>query len=46
MHAFDKYCNPKKNELLERYNFNRQKREEGKPFDHFLIDIKTLSQIL
>jgi hypothetical protein len=42
MHAFDEYCNPKKNELLERYNFIRRKREEGKPFHNFLTDIKTL----
>jgi hypothetical protein len=42
MHAFDEYCNPKKNELLERCNFNRQKLEEGEPFDHFLTDIKML----
>jgi hypothetical protein len=42
MHAFDEYCNPKKNELLDRCNFNQRKREEGEPFDHFLTYIKKL----
>ncbi|KAJ3640340.1 hypothetical protein Zmor_003645 [Zophobas morio] len=44
LQAFEEYCNPKKNILHARFLFYNRKQREGKPFDTFLTDCKTLVQ--
>lgn len=42
--SFDTFCKPKKNELYERYMFNKREQKEGESFDSFLMDIKRLAR--
>lgn len=43
MQEFEKYMNPKKNEVYERFKFFSRKQEEGENFDHFVKDLKKLA---
>lgn len=40
--AFDDFCKPKKNELYERYVFNKRDQKEGESFDTYLMDLRCL----
>lgn len=40
--AFADFCEPKKNEVYERYVFYQRKQKDGENFDTFLMDIKRL----
>ncbi|XP_063242528.1 uncharacterized protein K02A2.6-like [Bacillus rossius redtenbacheri] len=44
LRAFEHYCNPVKNIVVERYKFNCRSQEEGEPFDSFVRDLKKLVQ--
>ena len=39
--AFDDYCKPKKNEIVERYRFNMRKQDQGEMIETFITDVKT-----
>ena len=41
--AFDEYCNPKKNETVERYKFFLRNQELGETFDKFVTELKVLA---
>lgn len=41
--AFDKYCNPRKNTIYERFRFS-QLVQKGRPVDVFLVELKTQAQ--
>ena len=41
---FDGYCNPKKNETFERYKFFIRIQNNDEMIDHFVNDLRTLSQ--
>lgn len=41
---FEKYMNPKKNLIYERFRFYNRKQENGEPFDMFLQDVTKLSK--
>ena len=40
---FDKHCDPKKNDTVERYKFYSRNQQSGDTFDKFLADIKILA---
>lgn len=40
---FDKHCNPKKNETVERYKFYSRSQQSGETFNKFLADIRILA---
>lgn len=40
----EQYLTPKRNVVYERFLFYKRKQEEGESFDHFLTDLKKLSQ--
>jgi hypothetical protein len=42
MSEFEKYCNPKKNEIFSLYKFFQRKQHDGEKFDNFLVDLKKL----
>lgn len=39
---FDEYFEPKQNELINTFNFNNRKQEDGETFDNFYIAIRKL----
>uniref|UniRef100_A0A8D8QRL7 Peptidase A2 domain-containing protein n=1 Tax=Cacopsylla melanoneura TaxID=428564 RepID=A0A8D8QRL7_9HEMI len=41
---FEKYCAPKRNEIMQHYKFFNRKQKQGEPFDIFLADLKSLVQ--
>ena len=41
---FDGYCNPKKNETFERHKFFIRMQNNDETIDHFVNDLRTLSQ--
>ncbi|KAI8483081.1 hypothetical protein Bbelb_392370 [Branchiostoma belcheri] len=41
--AFETYCNPKKNETVERYKFFTRSQNNGETFDEYITDLKTLA---
>ncbi|KAI8480674.1 hypothetical protein Bbelb_415670 [Branchiostoma belcheri] len=41
--AFETYCNPKKNETVERYKFFTRSQSNGETFDEYITDLKTLA---
>ena len=43
MEAFDKHCNPKKSETVERYKFFQRTQEVGEPLGNFVTDLKLLA---
>ena len=43
MDAFDKHCNPKKNETVERYKFFWRFQNPGESLEKFIIDLKLLA---
>lgn len=43
INAFENYCNPKKNETVERYKFFVRAQEENEPFDQFVTDLRVLA---
>ena len=40
---YESYCNPKKNETVERYKFNTRVQEKSETFEKFLTDLKILA---
>ncbi|XP_065921947.1 uncharacterized protein [Magallana gigas] len=40
---FDKHCDPKKNDTVERYQFYSRNQQSGDTFDKFLADIRILA---
>ena len=42
MDAFDKYCNPKKNETVERYKFFSHFQNPGELLEESITDVKQL----
>lgn len=43
LQEFEKYANPRKNVVYERFKFFSRKQGEGEAFDHYLTDVKKLS---
>ena len=43
MDAFDKHCNPKKNETVERYKFFSRFQNPGESLEKFITDLKLLA---
>ena len=43
MDAFDKHCNPKKNETVERYKFFSRFQNPGEPLEKFITNLKLLA---
>ena len=43
MDAFDKHCNPKKNETVERYKFVSRFQNPGEPLEKFITNLKLLA---
>ncbi|KAI8506223.1 hypothetical protein Bbelb_156500 [Branchiostoma belcheri] len=41
--AFESYCNPKKNETVERYKFFTRGQSSGETFDEYVTDLRTLA---
>ena len=41
--AFEKYCNPKKNETVERYKFFTRARGDREKLDQFVTDLRVLA---
>ena len=41
--AFDKYCNPKRNETVERYRFNRRDQGPDENLDKYVTELKILA---
>ena len=41
--AFSNYCDPKKNETVERYKFFTRVQEAGETLDKFITDVKILA---
>ena len=41
--AFDSYCNPKKNETVERYKFFMRVQDTSEPLEQFVTDLKLLA---
>ncbi|KAJ8033077.1 hypothetical protein HOLleu_23209 [Holothuria leucospilota] len=41
--AFDKHCDPEKNETIERYKVFTRNQEVNEPFDQYLTELKVLS---
>ena len=41
--AFDSYCNPKKNETVERYKFFMRVQDTSEPLEQFITDLKLLA---
>ena len=41
--AFEKYCNPKKNETVERYKFFTRAQGDSEKFDQFVTDLRVLA---
>uniref|UniRef100_A0A1B8Y8I2 Gypsy retrotransposon integrase-like protein 1 n=1 Tax=Xenopus tropicalis TaxID=8364 RepID=A0A1B8Y8I2_XENTR len=41
--AFDKYCDPKKNETVERYTFFSRNQEPGENIDTYVTELKILA---
>ena len=43
MDAFDRHCNPKKNETVERYKFFSRFQNPGESLEKFITDLKLLA---
>ncbi|CAH1233283.1 Hypp663 [Branchiostoma lanceolatum] len=43
MTAFEAYCNPKKNETVERHKFFTRSQASGETFDEYLTELRTLA---
>ena len=41
--AFDNYCNPKRNETVERYRFNMRNQSQDEIFDKYVTELKILA---
>ena len=46
MDAFDKHCNPKKNETVKRYKFFSSFQNPGESLEKFMTDLKLLATTL
>ena len=46
LEGFEAYCNPKKNETVERYKFFQRFQEPGEPFERFVTDLKVLASTI
>ena len=44
--AFGEYCDPKKNETVERHKFFTRNQESGKSFDKYLTEWRLLEKKL
>ncbi|XP_069619116.1 uncharacterized protein [Ranitomeya imitator] len=42
--AFDKHCDPKKNETVERYKFFTRHQEDGENVDRYLTELRRLAE--
>ena len=42
LEGFEAYCNPKKNETVERYKFFQRFQEPGEPFERLVTNLKVL----
>ena len=42
--SFDEYCDPKRNETVERHKFFMRNQEEGESFDKYLTELKILEK--
>ncbi|XP_046602858.1 uncharacterized protein LOC124296676 [Neodiprion virginianus] len=40
LQAFENYCKPKKNQIIERYKFNKLKQQDGETIEHVLTSLK------
>ena len=43
MKQFEDFCSPKKNVVLEQFNFNKAVQDGNRDFDHFIIKLRTLA---
>ncbi|CAC5394822.1 unnamed protein product [Mytilus coruscus] len=43
LQAFDGYCNPKRNETVERYRFNMRNQNREETFDKYVTELKILA---
>ena len=43
LEGFEGHCNPKKNEIVERYKFFQRFQEPGESFERFVTDLKVLA---
>ncbi|CAC5410926.1 unnamed protein product [Mytilus coruscus] len=43
LQAFDGYCNPKRNETVERYRFNMRNQNREETFDKYVIELNILA---
>jgi hypothetical protein len=41
--AFDNYCNPKRNETVERYWLNMRNQSQDETFDKYVTELKILA---
>ena len=41
--AFNNYCNPKRNETVERYRFSMRNQSQDETFDKYVIELKILA---
>lgn len=42
LEAFDEYFQPKQNEVINSYNFNKRSQDQGETFDNFYTDLRKL----
>ncbi|VDI59165.1 Hypothetical predicted protein [Mytilus galloprovincialis] len=43
LQAFDGYCNPKRNETVERYRFNMRNQNKEETFEKYVTELKILA---
>lgn len=42
--AFERFCNPRRNVIFERYKFNQRNQHDGETFDEFFLELKKLAR--
>ncbi|CAI6348579.1 unnamed protein product [Macrosiphum euphorbiae] len=45
LEALEKYCIPRRNEIMENFQFFTRKQQEGEKFDQFYADLRKLAKI-